>query len=149
MSTRITTHYNIDPIATAERIENIFKHHPPFGDQPERYNLLRENAKAFAYLIISLTPKSAEQERALSHLDEVVASANMAIARHEKQPDPHEVQRLIATYGDPAFAGRYGGHDPNELPGLEESEHAGVDPLPKGDFSIIPKKNREPNVIPA
>lgn len=33
--------YRID-IEAAERIENTFAHHPPVGDQLERYNLLRE-----------------------------------------------------------------------------------------------------------
>ena len=116
----MTTSYRIDP-STDERIENIFKHHPPFGNQLERYNVIREQAKAFAYLIVSLTPTSDEQLRSLEHLDEVVTCANSAIARHEKFD--LEIQQPPRA----KFSGCYGGHDPNELP--DESEEAGGDPL--------------------
>jgi len=114
--------YHIDP-ETDQRIENIFQHHPPFGNQLARYKQLRDEAKAFAYLIISSSPKSREQSLALTHLEEAVFFANAAIARHEKFDLEIQQQSPLAK-----FVGCYGGHDPNELP--DESEEAGGDPVP-------------------
>ncbi len=131
--------YPIDQ-ETDQRIENTFQHHPPFGNQLRRYKLLRDEAKALAYTIVSFTPKSREQSLALTHLEEVVFFANAAIARHEK-PAPVDVGE---------FKGCYGGHDPNELPGL--SEESGGDPIPRRVEGIPPGNvlpKRTVNVIPA
>jgi hypothetical protein len=140
--------YPIDP-ETDQRIENIFQHHPPFSNQLARYKQLRDEAKAFAYLIISSSPKSREQSLALTHLEEAVFFANAAIARHEKF-DLEIQQSPLAK-----FIGCYGGHDPNELP--DESEEAGGDPISINDIPggraepFEPRKNERPtgNVIPA
>ena len=144
--------YHIDP-ETDQRIENIFQHHPPCGNQLARYKQLRDEAKAFAYLIISSSPKSREQALALTHLEQAVFFANAAIARHEKfdleiqQPTLPVVQRVASSrcrHETPEpeklnrFAGCYGGHDPNELP---DSEEVGGDPTLR--------RARERNVIPA
>ena len=67
-----------------ERINNNFTYHKPFGDQPAKYEKLRENAKWLAELIVELTPASREQSVALTKLEEVVFWANAAIARNEK-----------------------------------------------------------------
>lgn len=133
--------YRID-IEAAERIENTFAHHPPVGDQLERYNLLREHAKAFAYLIASSTPKSREQSLAFTHLEEAVFFANAAIARHGAETDLLEFERLERNrreaLGPDKYTGCYGGHDPNELPGLEDSEQAGGDSVPPRFGNVIP-----------
>lgn len=67
----------------SEKIENWFTYHPPKGDQPERYELIREHGKDFAQTIANLTPGSPEQTLALRHLEQAVMYANAAIARNE------------------------------------------------------------------
>lgn len=66
------------------RLNNDFTHHPPFGDQTERYQKIRDFARAFATIICENTPPSREQSVALTSLDNVVMMANAAIARNEK-----------------------------------------------------------------
>lgn len=115
--------YHLDN-ATYERIENIFKHHPPTDDQLPRYQHLRDEGKALAFLIVGLTPKCQEQDVALHHLEQAITNANAAIARHDKPVEkPYK------------YAGCYGGHDPNELP---DSEEVGGDPIPKRERNVIP-----------
>lgn len=41
-----------------DRINNIYKYHPPQGNQAERYEQLRERAKSLALLIEELCPDS-------------------------------------------------------------------------------------------
>jgi hypothetical protein len=72
------------PIPSSLNLEDRFTYHAPFGDQPERYNRIRDKAKELAYLIASLTPMSREQSTSLTHLDGCVMFANAAIARNEK-----------------------------------------------------------------
>jgi hypothetical protein len=64
-------------------IENIFTYHAPKDDQQERYEKLREHAKALALQIIELTPYSREQSLALTHLETANMFANASIARNE------------------------------------------------------------------
>jgi len=66
-----------------ERIEHNFKYHPPKGDQPERYELIRNEARRFAKLINGCCPHSRELSTALTDLEKVVFNANAAIARNE------------------------------------------------------------------
>ena len=66
-----------------EELEKRFSYHPPKGDQPERYVLIRDKAKEFAYQIASLCPQSREQSLAFTALEEAVMWANAAIARNE------------------------------------------------------------------
>lgn len=66
-----------------DRINNNFTYHPPKGDQPQRYEMIREGAKTLALLINGCTPASREQSLALTALEEVVFQANAAIARNE------------------------------------------------------------------
>lgn len=68
---------------TIKAIENKFTYHPPFGDQPQRYQQIRDTAKKFALQIEAQTPESCEQAWALTKLEEVVFWANAAIARNE------------------------------------------------------------------
>lgn len=70
------------PIDPAE-LEKRFTHHPPKGDQTERYDALRERAHDMAEDILEATPTSREQSLALTALEEAVFWANAAIARNE------------------------------------------------------------------
>lgn len=65
-------------------VDNLFSHHPPFGDQLERYQILTQAAIAYAKLIQELTPESPEQTLAIRKLQEAKMYANAAIAIHEK-----------------------------------------------------------------
>lgn len=66
-----------------EILERNFTYQPPKGDQPERYNLLRENVKALALLINEKCPPSRERSLAFTKLEEAVMWANASIARNE------------------------------------------------------------------
>lgn len=68
-----------------ERINNNFTYHKPFGDQPAKYEELRNAGKALAEKVVALTPASREQSVALTKLEEVIFWANAAIARNEKE----------------------------------------------------------------
>jgi hypothetical protein len=68
---------------TNEELTTRFTYHSPKGDQPQRYVTLRNEAKRFAELILTLTPDSREQSLALTALEECVMWANAAIARRE------------------------------------------------------------------
>lgn len=63
-----------------EEIKNRFTYHAPKPGQPERYNLIRKEAKAFALLIDSACPDSREKSLAITKLQECVMWANAAIA---------------------------------------------------------------------
>lgn len=69
------------PPTLAEDLETRFKYHAPKGDQLERYVIIRDKAKAFAEIIVGLTPQSREQALAITALEEAVMWANAAIAR--------------------------------------------------------------------
>lgn len=64
-------------------LEKRFTYHAPKDDQPRRYEGIRQEAKAFAYLIDNLCPHSREKSLALTKLEEAVFWANAAIARNE------------------------------------------------------------------
>ena len=70
-------------MAQGTELDNVYTYHPPSGSQPERYIKIRDSAKAFAAMILELTPTSREQSLALTKLEEVVMWANSAIARNE------------------------------------------------------------------
>jgi hypothetical protein len=61
-----------------------FQYHPPRGDQQLHYEAIRRECLRLAMTIVSLTPESREQSRALAALDDVMFNANAAIARHER-----------------------------------------------------------------
>ncbi len=66
-----------------------FTYHPPFGDQVDRYQEIRDMGHALAMLLTDATPVSREQSLALTKLEEAVMWANAAIARNEKdEPEP-------------------------------------------------------------
>ena len=66
-----------------DQIENNFKHHPPKGDQAERYGSIRHDAKQLAHLIDNNCPNGREKSLAMTKLEEAVFWANASIARNE------------------------------------------------------------------
>jgi hypothetical protein len=66
---------------TQEHIEAWFTYHPPANaTQKEKYEKLREGAKAFAEVILANTPASADQTAAIRRVREAVMTANAAVA---------------------------------------------------------------------
>lgn len=68
---------------TIEQLEHRYIHHPPKGDQIERYAAIRKEICEVAKSIVRMTPCCSEQTRALNALDEAMMLANAAIARNE------------------------------------------------------------------
>lgn len=68
---------------TPEEIENLFTYHAPRGDQQERYQKIRDAAKAFAGVVVANTKPSADQAIAIRKLRESVMVANASIALEE------------------------------------------------------------------
>lgn len=67
----------------AKELDTRFTHHPPKGDQPDRYTAIQQQAKELAKKIVYSTPESREQSLALTKLEEAVMWANASIARNE------------------------------------------------------------------
>lgn len=65
------------------QLTNRFMHHPPKGDQAERYALIRAKILEAAKFVRDNTPLCAEQTRAINALDEAMMFADAAIARNE------------------------------------------------------------------
>lgn len=68
---------------TAERLENIFKHHPPSPGKVERHDAVRAAGLAMAKVIVDNTAQSREQTLAVNAVEEASGWANMAIACNE------------------------------------------------------------------
>ncbi len=66
-----------------DRLERDFVYHAPKPDQIERYQIIRDEAKNLALLLMGACPQSRELSLALTDLESCVAHANMSIARHE------------------------------------------------------------------
>jgi hypothetical protein len=64
-------------------LDNRFTYHTPKDDQPQRYELIRAEAKKLAQVFVEKTLESREQSIALTKLEEAVFWANAAIARNE------------------------------------------------------------------
>ena len=64
-------------------LDNLFKYHPPKGDQVQRYAEIREAAQAFSQVIVDLTPASPEQTLAVRKVHDAMMQANSAIACNE------------------------------------------------------------------
>ena len=62
-------------------LETRFTHHPPKGDQPDRYESIRQMARDFAMCIDHMCPDSRELSLAMTHLEQAVMWANAAVAR--------------------------------------------------------------------
>lgn len=68
-----------------ERLDNNFTHHPPFGDQAARYEIIRFTARQLASTFMRFCPPSRELSLALTEIENAVMWANAAIARNEKE----------------------------------------------------------------
>ena len=66
-----------------QKIESMFTYHPPKNDQPSRYMILRQSAKALAALMCLNCPESRELSLALTNLQQATMWANAAIAVNE------------------------------------------------------------------
>lgn len=67
-----------------------FTHHPPQGDQAERYEKMRAAFRRLADVINELCPEGREKAVAFTELETSQFWANAAIARNymTQQPDP-------------------------------------------------------------
>lgn len=63
-----------------DELRNIFTYHPPTGDQVIRYQNIRDAALAFAYVVETSCPDSADKSAAIRKLRECVMTANASIA---------------------------------------------------------------------
>lgn len=68
---------------TLDEINNIFTYHSPKGDQPTRYEKIREEAKEMAFIISANCPDSREKSLAITNLQQVVMWASASIALNE------------------------------------------------------------------
>ena len=66
-----------------KELDNRFTYHKPTGNQPDRYENIRKQARDFVNAIILQTPESREQSLALTKIEEAVFWANASIARRE------------------------------------------------------------------
>ena len=64
-------------------LNNIFTYHKPFGNQPERYQRLRDKAKELGQMIQNDCPDSRERAVALTNLQQTIMWAYAAIAINE------------------------------------------------------------------
>lgn len=68
---------------TETEIGNLFNHHPPIGDQAQRYADVRQTLREAAIRCVALTPSSPRQTRAVNKLHEAMMLFNSAIACDE------------------------------------------------------------------
>ena len=66
-----------------EGLSKRFTYHPPKENQPQKYQNIRDNARAFAELLDAMCPDSREKSLAITALEEAVMWANASIARNE------------------------------------------------------------------
>ena len=69
---------------TTEEILTRFTYHSPKGEQPIKYEAIREEARELAELINDVCPESREKSLAITKLEEAVMWANAAVARREE-----------------------------------------------------------------
>lgn len=65
---------------TRHDIEEAFTYHAPQGDQPARYQKIREAAKAVAVVVLECVPAGRERALALTKLQEASMWANAGVA---------------------------------------------------------------------
>lgn len=76
---------------TEQEIDNRFVYHPPFGDQPRRYEAIRVHCRNTATVLTKLCPPSDELTAAINRIEEACMWANASIARNERKADADEV----------------------------------------------------------
>jgi hypothetical protein len=64
-------------------LRDLFTHHPPKGDQKDRYESIRIAALEFGKVVLKRSPSSREQTHALNKIREAVMWAHAAIACNE------------------------------------------------------------------
>lgn len=70
---------------TTQELENRFTYHRPIGNQPQRYEAVRNKAKELAMLVNALCPESREKANAFTQLEDSIMWFNAAIARNENE----------------------------------------------------------------
>ena len=68
---------------TPDELENIFRHHPPSGDQEKRYVEVRTAALQMATTLNRYCPESREKTVAIRKIREAMFYGNAAIACNE------------------------------------------------------------------
>lgn len=71
-----------------------FTYHAPKGTQPERYEMLRSEAKSLAKFIVNACPESREKNLALTNLEQAIFWANASIARREDENEAMKGARV-------------------------------------------------------
>jgi hypothetical protein len=66
-----------------QQLHNSYTYHPPKGDQAERYEAIREAAKALSTIVMECAPNSRERSIGLTQLEIAVTMFNKAIACNE------------------------------------------------------------------
>ncbi len=66
-----------------QELDKRFTYHPPKGDQPKKYELIRSTARELAEILNSLCPESREKSLAMTSLEEAVMWAKASVARNE------------------------------------------------------------------
>ena len=78
-----------------EHLKELFKLHNPTPDQAERMHKIRSLGLKVAELINDLAPESAEQTKAIRHVESAVMWANKAIVVNEFVPKPEPLDGPI------------------------------------------------------
>jgi len=68
---------------TQESLNNIFTYNSPKNDQPLRYQIIREEGRRFASLILDNCPAHSSRDEAIDKIREAVMWANASIAINE------------------------------------------------------------------
>ncbi len=70
-------------LLTQTEIDNRFTYHKPFGNQSQRYEEIRLQARNFVLALVDMCPESRELSLAITNLEQCVFWANASIARNE------------------------------------------------------------------
>jgi hypothetical protein len=63
-----------------DNVVDVFSYHAPEGNDLERYQALRDAARAFAVVILMNCPDTADQQAALRKVREAMMTANASVA---------------------------------------------------------------------
>lgn len=75
----------VDVDEPKDPIEELFTYHAPTGDQPEKYRIIREQAKQLVRVIDACCPAGPDRTAAVRHIREAVMTANASIATNNAQ----------------------------------------------------------------
>ena len=68
------------PYITQDDLDNWFSYHAPTLEQQDKYIAVRQSARQFADLIISVCPECADTTVAIQKLRELAMQVNLSIA---------------------------------------------------------------------